>query len=101
MSRYSELQSLRQSLLRLIDSLQPDEIKSVGPWLLGEMSAYSNSPAYFRRRRVECLHTAVAFRLMGIQSRRNHSEFIKFHLGRAAAERRREKPAPVAVRKAA
>lgn len=101
MSRYRELKSLRHSLLKLIDSLQPEKILNVGPWLLGEMASYSNSPAFYRRRRAECLHTAVAFRLMGLESRRDHSAFVRHHLGRAAEWRRREHPTPAKIRRAA
>jgi hypothetical protein len=88
-------------LRETVEALRPDRIVAVGPWLLEDMAAYSRSPSFYRRRRAECLCSALVFKLIAVETGRDHSRQIKHHLGRAVEWRRQEKPAPVVVRKIA
>lgn len=89
-ARYDSLERLRKSVLVLVEELSPEPIRTVGFQMAGEMAAYHQSAKFFRRKRAECLHTALAFKLMGLQSGRNHSAFIKHHLARCLEWRRKE-----------
>lgn len=97
----STLTSRLSWLSDFVEANRPEEISRVGYEMAVAMAVYHRSPTFYRRRRAECLHTAVLFMVLGHQTGRDFSSTIKFHLGRAIEWRRLEKPAPLARRQAA
>lgn len=88
----ANLKALLASVNALVESLRPEPITHVGPAMLGEMAAYHSSPAFYRRRRAECLHSAIWFRLLGMESGREHHRAIINCLADGRKWRQLEKP---------
>ena len=104
MATHRQWKQTLEAVRQVVDDLRPDRIDRVGVEMMEAMVAYSQSAEMARRKRAECLCSAIVFRLIGMEVGRDHSRTIKHHLARAAEWRRREKAIAIttpALRRAA
>jgi hypothetical protein len=80
-----------EAVRQVVESLRPDPIERVDAQMMADMAAYSKSAQLARRRRAECLCSAIVFKLIGMEVGRDHSRSIKHHLARGLEWRQREK----------